>query len=318
MKTSALAIALALLGGAAHAGTLFEVPINGGIARIQLDDDCERSICASVSWSENEPRHIRKEPIRKKSAKPSAAAKTDTAPSASLPSTGSAAASGSDSGMEASASLKGQAPPAKTETAPSASLPPSGPSVPAASTKSQGPAGPAKSQESTPAKQASEEPQDMASLEPEPGIGASEEAAESGPAPKPEAEKAVPKPAAPAPKAAAKSPVGEWLVEGGEGRIRIDECGRNLCGVVSAAKNANDTDRKNPNSRLRSRPILGLPVLLDMKPVEKNLWEGRIYNAKNGQTYVASISLDNPQTLRVEGCAFGGLICGSRTWNRFD
>jgi hypothetical protein len=114
------------------------------------------------------------------------------------------------------------------------------------------------------------------------------------------------------------SPVGEWLVEDGEARIRIEECANNLCGVVSSAKNANETDRKNPKPELRNRPIIGLPVLLDMKPAAVNRWEGRIYNAKNGQTYTAHISLIDPERLRVEGCVFGGFICGGQNWTRVN
>ena len=114
------------------------------------------------------------------------------------------------------------------------------------------------------------------------------------------------------------SPVGEWLVEDGEASIRIEECGNNLCGVVASAKNWNETDRKNPNPELRNRPIIGTPILLDMKPAKSNRWEGRAYNSKNGQTYTANISLNNPQSLRVEGCVFGGFVCGGQNWTRVN
>jgi hypothetical protein len=70
MKTLGFAMALALTGGAAQAGTVFEIPINGGIARIQLGDNCQWSTCASVSWTENDRRRDRKEQYRKEPAKP--------------------------------------------------------------------------------------------------------------------------------------------------------------------------------------------------------------------------------------------------------
>ncbi|MFY9733898.1 MAG: DUF2147 domain-containing protein, partial [Rhodoplanes sp.] len=124
---------------------------------------------------------------------------------------------------------------------------------------------------------------------------------------------------APAPKAKASqnSPVGEWLAEDGEGQIRIEECGANLCGYVSAAKNPNDKDRKNPDPALRGRSVVGAPVLIDMKP-RGDRWNGRIYNVKNGKTYTANIRLKNANTLRVEGCAFGGLLCGGQDWSRVN
>jgi uncharacterized protein (DUF2147 family) len=112
-----------------------------------------------------------------------------------------------------------------------------------------------------------------------------------------------------------KSPVGEWITEDGHGHVRIRTCGEALCGVVSVA-DPNDTDRHNPDASKRNRPILGLPVLIDMKPAKSNRWEGQIYNAKNGKTYASNISLKNPNVLRVEGCVFGGLFCGGQDWTR--
>ncbi|MGZ8396118.1 MAG: DUF2147 domain-containing protein, partial [Rhodoplanes sp.] len=122
---------------------------------------------------------------------------------------------------------------------------------------------------------------------------------------------------APDAKAARRSPVGEWMVEDGEGQIRIEECGANLCGYVSTAKNPGEKDRKNPDPELRGRSVMGMPILIDMKP-SGNRWNGRIYNAKDGKTYSANISLKSGDTLRVEGCAFGGLVCGGQTWSRVN
>jgi uncharacterized protein (DUF2147 family) len=245
MKTLGFAMALALTGGAAQAGSVFEVPINGGITRIQLDDNCqEKSVCASVSWTEiDRPQDLKEH------------------------ASGSATGSGISFGAT---------------------------SAPAPTPTRESPAG----------SRSNAEPPATASREPNSNNTV--------------AAIAPPQPAVSAIKASPTSPLGEWLVEGGEARVRIEECGSNLCGVVSGAKNSNETDRKNPNPELRNRPIIGMPVLLDMKPANSNRWDGRIYNSKNGQTYTANISMNNPQTLRVEGCAFGGLICGGQNWARVN
>jgi uncharacterized protein (DUF2147 family) len=97
--------------------------------------------------------------------------------------------------------------------------------------------------------------------------------------------------------------------------VRIRACGQALCGVVSTAE-PNETDRHNPDAAKRNRPLLGTPVLIDMKPVNGKLWEGEIYNAKNGKTYGSNISLKSPDVLRVEGCVFGGFFCGGQDWTR--
>jgi uncharacterized protein (DUF2147 family) len=112
-----------------------------------------------------------------------------------------------------------------------------------------------------------------------------------------------------------KSPIGEWITEGGEGRVRISACGQALCGIV-AGGNPDDTDRHNPDPAKRNRPLDGMTVLIDMKPAKANRWEGQIYNVKDGRTYASNISLKSTDVLRVEGCAFGGWFCGGQNWTR--
>lgn len=280
MKTLGFAMALALMGGAAQAGTVFEIPVNGGIVRIQLGDNCQWSTCASVSWTENDLRRDRKEQYRKEpAAKPSTRLKAE--PPAKLTSSDPAPAVGST----AKPSVNSVASSAPTPAPASAAPADKGPNT---------------------------EPPAMARHEPDAND------APAAPLPNRDAVAMITQPPVSAVNASATSPVGEWLVEDGKARIRIEECGKNMCGVVSGAKNPHETDRNNPNPELRNRPIIGMPVLLDMKPVNHNHWEGRIYNAQDGKTYIASISLNDPQNLRVEGCAFGGLICGGQNWTRLN
>jgi len=281
MKTLSIAMTLALTSGAAQAGSVFEVPINGGIARILLDDNCQESMCASVSWTEIDRRQVRKERFRMEFAKPTTRLKR--APAANLTSSDPAPASGSTTGPGVSFGAT---------------------SAPAPARIGAGPAGSG----------SNAEPPAMASREPAANV------APPAPVLEPNAVAAIapPQAAVSAIEASEPSPVGEWLVEDGEASIRIEECGNNLCGVVSGAKNWNETDSKNPNPELRNRPIIGTPILLDMKPAKSNRWEGRAYNSKNGQTYTANISLNNPQSLRVEGCVFGGFVCGGQNWTRVN
>ena len=83
------------------------------------------------------------------------------------------------------------------------------------------------------------------------------------------------------------------------------------------AKKSGEKDRNNPNPALRNRSIIGVPVLIDMKP-KSNRWSGRVYNVKDGKNYSASMSLKGADALRIEGCAFGGLICAGQTWSRVN
>ena len=108
----------------------------------------------------------------------------------------------------------------------------------------------------------------------------------------------------PAPTAARdpNSPVGIWLTEEKEGKIRIEQCGSNLCGYsVDTKSNLN-----------------GEQVLINMRPGKDQKWSGRILDPNTGSTYDSTIALKGSDTLRVQGCAFGGMFCGGQTWTRVN
>lgn len=111
-------------------------------------------------------------------------------------------------------------------------------------------------------------------------------------------------------------PTGEWLVAKRIARIKIVDCEGRLWGVV-AWEAQPGTDSKNPDPNLRTRPTLGMPILLGMAPSSENKWEGEIYNSEDGHTYSANISLADPNTLRVQGC-FLGFLCGGENWTRAE
>lgn len=114
----------------------------------------------------------------------------------------------------------------------------------------------------------------------------------------------------------AAEPIGEWQVEEKVATIKIVDCDNHLWGVV-ASEVKPGIDSNNPDKTKRTRPTLGMPILLGMtkSTEEKNRWDGKIYNAKDGETYKASITLKSPNTLRVEGC-YVWPLCGGQTWTR--
>jgi uncharacterized protein (DUF2147 family) len=125
------------------------------------------------------------------------------------------------------------------------------------------------------------------------------------PPPPPAAAVAVAPAAAPAPVAAPRdpnSPLGVWLTEEKEGKVRIEQCGANLCGYsVDAKSNAN-----------------GEQVLINMRPGAERKWSGRIHDPNTGSTYDSTIAMKGTTQLRVQGCAFGGMFCGGQTWTRVN
>jgi uncharacterized protein (DUF2147 family) len=112
---------------------------------------------------------------------------------------------------------------------------------------------------------------------------------------------AVPAPA-PAAVQVANSPLGLWLTEEKEGKVRIEQCGANLCGY--------SVDKKSNQN--------GEQVLINMKPAKDAKWSGRILDPNTGSTYDSTIALKGSDSLRVQGCAFGGVFCGGQTWTRVN
>jgi uncharacterized protein (DUF2147 family) len=120
----------------------------------------------------------------------------------------------------------------------------------------------------------------------------------------------------------AGTPIGVWLTQAADARVRISKCGEAICGVVvwlrepvNPATGQPMVDDKNPNPALAKRPMIGLPLFTDMRIAGPNKWSGHIYNADDGGTYASNISVTGPDTLRVEGCV--GMLCGSESWRRF-
>jgi len=132
--------------------------------------------------------------------------------------------------------------------------------------------------------------------------------------PKPAAPKAAPAPAAPA----VPSVFGEWLVEDGTAQVRVVSCTDSVWGVISWTKGEPGLDTRNPDPEKRTRSVLGMPILLGMKPSADHpgRFDGEVYNAEEGDNYISHISLSSPDVLRIEGCVLGGWICGGQDWTR--
>jgi uncharacterized protein (DUF2147 family) len=114
--------------------------------------------------------------------------------------------------------------------------------------------------------------------------------------------------------AADPSPLGDWLVKDGYAHIRIDNCGGKLWGIVVWEKEPG-VDSENPDPAKKSRPTLGMPVLMGLAPTKPNRWEGEIYNSQNGKMYGANISVVDENTLDLEGCLVWPL-CQTQKWTR--
>ena len=116
--------------------------------------------------------------------------------------------------------------------------------------------------------------------------------------------------------ALAADPTGDWRVADGVANIRVAECDGSMWGVVAWEKSPGGHDTNNPDVSKKSRPTLGMPILIDMKKkAGVDQWEGQVYNAKDGQFYSSTIKPISADQMEIQGCVLG-FLCGGETWTR--
>ncbi len=120
--------------------------------------------------------------------------------------------------------------------------------------------------------------------------------------------------------------VGEWYNFEKDAIVDVYKKGDAYYGKVSWLKNDFNEDKskpkrdqKNPNEKLRTRVILGLGILKDLKwDADDKEWKGgEIYDTKSGKTYSCYAYLQKDGTLFFKGYILGMPFLGrSTTWTR--
>lgn len=96
---------------------------------------------------------------------------------------------------------------------------------------------------------------------------------------------------------------GDWMTQGGEGKVRIAPCAGQatlLCGRLI-----------NPKTGQMAKTTF----LTGFKPTGANKWGGgKIANPQDGKIYNSKMALNPNGTLSVSGCVL--VICKAQTWTR--
>jgi uncharacterized protein (DUF2147 family) len=111
---------------------------------------------------------------------------------------------------------------------------------------------------------------------------------------------------------------GRWKTDDGKAIVAIAPCGSRVCGkidkVLDTAPNVPRTDINNPDPKLRSRTILGLPILQNYRSSGSKWVDGRAYDPKTGSSYKSSLAINPDGSLKVTGCVL--FVCESKRWTR--
>jgi uncharacterized protein (DUF2147 family) len=108
--------------------------------------------------------------------------------------------------------------------------------------------------------------------------------------------------------------LGSWKTDGGDSKLEFFKCGEKICGKIIWLKvpkyiDSNDgpvgttkVDRKSPDPKLRSRPILGLQVMKGLTAKGANQWDSGIcYDPETGKNYKCKMRLSAPDRLELRG-----------------
>jgi uncharacterized protein (DUF2147 family) len=117
--------------------------------------------------------------------------------------------------------------------------------------------------------------------------------------------------------------VGDWLTKGGKSIVRIERDGPAFTGTIVRLKDPEAPDggpvldHLNPDPSRRTRPVLGLVILRELRSNQDGNWSGgRIYDPESGKTYGCQASLDGPDRIRIRGFIGIALVGRTETWQR--
>lgn len=117
------------------------------------------------------------------------------------------------------------------------------------------------------------------------------------------------------------TPVGVWQDASGRVRVEIAPCGDRLCGTIVWFRWPNDArglplvDLRNKDPALRARPVMGLKILDGLRRTGKRTWaDGKLYNPDDGETYQASVSIQDDGALQLRAYVLLPLFGKSRVF----
>ncbi|GAA4453383.1 DUF2147 domain-containing protein [Nibrella saemangeumensis] len=119
--------------------------------------------------------------------------------------------------------------------------------------------------------------------------------------------------------------VGTWLSARKKNQVQVYKRGDRYFGRLVWMQDSHDpatqrpkVDLKNPNEKLRNRPLLNLDIMTNFTFEGENVWgNGQIYNPEDGRTYSCELLLKDPNTLHIRGYLMGMSFLGKTSvWTR--
>ena len=119
------------------------------------------------------------------------------------------------------------------------------------------------------------------------------------------------------------TPDGIWYTKGEESIIKVHACtgdADSLCGTLVWLKDPKEADgtlkvdKLNKDPAKQKRPMVGVDILLNMKPVDDH-WKGKAYNPEDGKLYEITFKPKEDDTADLRGCVLG-FLCQTEQFTR--
>jgi uncharacterized protein (DUF2147 family) len=118
---------------------------------------------------------------------------------------------------------------------------------------------------------------------------------------------------------------GYWMDSDGEVLLQIGRCGNARCGRVAWLRKPRGPDGgplrdfRNPDPRLQTRFVCGLPVVTGFKKQPDGTWsDGTVYVPDHGMSFSGYAEVLNVNQVKVSGYVFLPIFGSSEVWTRIN
>jgi uncharacterized protein (DUF2147 family) len=112
--------------------------------------------------------------------------------------------------------------------------------------------------------------------------------------------------------AAAQELEGQWTNDKRTIVVQVERCGAAYCGkVIRATDKAKEKARKGGTANL-----IGTQLLTGLTPIGGGRFRGRAFVPKRNLHATATVRQLSNDEMQVQGCVWGGLLCGKERWTR--
>ncbi|MDB5524999.1 MAG: hypothetical protein JWM58_2762 [Rhizobium sp.] len=103
--------------------------------------------------------------------------------------------------------------------------------------------------------------------------------------------------------AQAASPMGQWARGDGNAKVRLAQCGANICATNTWIKPGTPSEKA------------GDVLVMKVAPVSDSQYSGSAFDPQRNMNYKITLTL-NGDTMTTKGCVLGGLLCKGVNWTK--